>query len=107
MNNATRIGLGAGIVGGLAIAALVSEGTGALSDNVNAARETSGTFSCPDDDASPCTVEVFRVRPLKAAAVAEAAADGLEVSIRAKAMRGTVTRADLRQFLANKVTQTP
>jgi len=108
MNLGTRIGIGAGLGGGLLLAALVSTSLAALSDSYGAARIASGTFYCPDDVGSPCTVEVIRVRPLTPAAAAEAEASGIEVSsFRERLLRRSVARATLQTFLQNNTTPLP
>lgn len=108
MNLATRVGLGGGLIGGLLIAALVSTSIAALSDSYGAARIAGGTFYCPDDVSSPCTVEVIRVRPLTPAAATEAEASGLEASsFREKLLRRSVARATLQTFLQNNTTPLP
>jgi hypothetical protein len=108
MNLGPRIAIGAGLAGGLLIAAVVSTSVAALSDNLGPRRLASGTFYCPDDDAGACIVEVRRVRPLNAAAATEAEAAGLEVApVQERVLRRQVARAALTTFLQNNTTPLP
>lgn len=108
MNLATRIGLGAGLAGGLLIATVLSTSVAALVDNLGPRRLASAIITCPDDDDGVCFVEVRRVRPLNAQAQAEAEAAGLQVSpVAERILRRQVARNVLTTFLQNNTTAAP
>lgn len=80
----------------------------AVTDNTGPARLASFSGYCPDDDTSPCIIEVRRVRPMTADAAREAVAASLEVQpLRELPARRSVTRDVVTKFLAGSTTAAP
>lgn len=104
----TKASVAAGVVLGAGAVAFLTLTTAALRDNFGAARLASASIECPDDDEGACRVTWTRVRPMKADVKAEAQAEGLSTDgARERVRTGTVTRAELRAFLNNRVVEDP
>lgn len=105
---AQTLGLAAGLIAGAAVVATVTLSTGALPDSAGAARLATFHGYCPDDDTSPCTIEVHRVRPLTPSAISEATAANIDPQpFRETLIVRSVTRAVITQFLANNTSPVP